>query len=130
MNVVSLPVQIVNKSVEYNPSCRLIWVLGRLSLLDELVEIRWTQLEERIKDVPQKKIFPDKDHPACLNPNHKDRIARNRGLCQSCWRIAKELVDENKTTWADLIKAGKALEQSGFAKESIVNWFLTNPQEK
>lgn len=62
----------------------------------------------------------------CLNPAHKDRKVANRGLCQTCYKAAGELVKATKTTWEKLEKAGKALAVTvrGPKGSQVKDWLL------
>lgn len=62
----------------------------------------------------------------CLNPAHKTRNATQRGLCQTCYKAAGELVKSGKLSWAKLEAAGKAKPAGKpFPKSSEVKaWLL------
>lgn len=60
----------------------------------------------------------------CLKPDCK-KPASYRGLCNADYCIASRLVRDDKTTWDDLVKAGKALPVSTKRTSRNQQWFTT-----
>jgi len=58
----------------------------------------------------------------CLNPNCQ-KAAQSRGLCQSCYVRACEVVRAGLTTWKKLVAAKKIL-PSQRQKTSTKKWLL------
>lgn len=53
-----------------------------------------------------------KKPPKCLNPKC-ERKQYARGLCQSCYGLARHIVKSGKTSWEELEKNGKTLKNNG-----------------
>jgi hypothetical protein len=57
----------------------------------------------------------------CRKPRCQ-RNAESRGLCGSCYAVARRLVEDNAITWDELLRRGKIDEPRRDAKE----WFLAS----
>lgn len=66
---------------------------------------------------------PARQHPLCLRPGC-GRTARARGLCDSCYQGAFNLVSNKRTTWEELEKNGKSLKSSRKFNSKIISWLL------
>ncbi len=63
--------------------------------------------------------------PKCLNPVCPNQ-AKQRGLCNRCYLIARGLVIKKKTTWQELEAAGKLLPpRHGTLSKATTDWLLT-----
>lgn len=64
----------------------------------------------------------------CLNPACEN-MAKTRGLCCTCYAVARKAVKDGQTTWEKLVAAGKALkrgERTGTLKAKARDWFLSD----
>lgn len=83
--------------------------------------------EKRRKAMSEDKSCGDVVPPKqiCLTPECQSE-ARWKGLCSSCYGQAKQLIDENKTTWEELQEMGLAQLKNKPFKEA----FLKAKQKK
>lgn len=59
----------------------------------------------------------------CLNPDHRSRKAKFRGLCNACYQAASRLIRANETTWEELEAQGKALHVKRGRPNTSATWF-------
>lgn len=59
----------------------------------------------------------------CLKPNC-GKVATSRGLCPSCYRVARMLVKEHKTTWEKLEQTGRCKAAQYCRESSTRDWML------
>lgn len=68
----------------------------------------------------------DPNAPKCLVPGC-DKPQKTRGLCVSCYTVARDLVKSGKTSWPTLVEAGRALSRggvSGTKKAAATAWLM------
>lgn len=64
----------------------------------------------------------------CLNPACENE-GKTRGLCCTCYAVARKAVKDGQITWEKLVEAGKALkrgERTGTLKAKAKEWFLSD----
>lgn len=59
----------------------------------------------------------------CLRPGC-EQIVQYRGLCQTCYNIALNLVNTGKTTWEELEKRGKSAPTRRKKSHDVRDWLL------
>ena len=70
----------------------------------------------------------DPNAPKCLVPGC-EKPQKTRGLCVTCYAVARDLVKEGKTTWDKLVESNRALARggvSGSKKAATVKWLLSD----
>lgn len=60
----------------------------------------------------------------CLFPTCERTQIYARGLCQTCYAAAAQLVSRGKTTWDDLEESGKVLPKRRGVYHPRQQWFL------
>lgn len=65
----------------------------------------------------------NKNKKICLKPNCGE-VATSRGLCPSCYRVARMLVKEKQVTWDKLVSEGKCTHAKYCSESSTRDWFL------
>lgn len=63
----------------------------------------------------------------CLNPKCQSKGTR-RGLCLTCYQVARALVIANQTTWEALEAKGKVkpLRTAGSIRTAAMHWMLSD----
>lgn len=65
--------------------------------------------------------------PKCINPEC-DNLSHTRGLCPSCYAVAKKLVDSRETTWEKLEENGRTAPSRTRSRKRVTKtraWLLS-----
>lgn len=64
----------------------------------------------------------------CLRPGC-EAPSRTRGLCKTCYQIARDLIRHDKTTWEELEKNKRILPSKLSAAKQTRDWFMEDEDE-